>query len=107
MIKKKRDFLFNLNFLDSPQESFFILNFQKGSVKWIYNKNIVKVKNYNSKTKVYKFQRFKRNQMFKDQTKNFIEKVLKRKFSSKSLLDSFNTIKLIKKIKLNQIDKKN
>ncbi len=99
--KDNRDFLFNLNFLDTPQENFFILNFKKGSLKWSYNKNIVKIKNYNNfKTKIYRFKNFKRNQMFEDQNIAFLRKVKKKTFTNKSLLESYEIIKLINKIKL-------
>ena len=66
-----------------------------------YNKNIVKIKNYNNfKTKIYRFKNFKRNQMFEDQNIAFLRKVKKKTFTNKSLLESYEIIKLINKIKL-------
>ena len=101
--KKNRNFLFNLNFLDTPQENFFIINFKKGSIKWIYKKSLIKIKNYdNPKIKIIKFKNFKRNTMFETQDKDFIKKITNKDLKNKSFLEGYEIIKLINKIKIKQ-----
>ncbi len=100
---KNKNFLFNMNFLDDPQENSFILNFKKGSLKWNYIENTVLIKKYkDSKIKKIKFNNFYRNDLFEKQTKNFFSKIKKKNYKNQSFVDGFEIMKLI-----NEIRKKN
>ena len=97
---KKNNFLFNLNFLDNPQENFFILNFQSGSLKWDYTKDSLFVKKYKKDvTKTYNFKKFKRNDLFKEQSNLFFSDIKFKNYKNQSLRDSYNLLKLIYYIK--------
>ena len=97
---KKNNFLFNLNFLDNPQENFFILNFQFGSLKWDYTKGSLVVKKYeNDVTKIYNFKKFKRNDLFKEQSRLFFSDIRFKNYKNQSLRDSYDLLKLINNIK--------
>ena len=100
---KNKNFSFNMNFLDSPQNNFFILNFKKGSLKWNYTKNILLIKRYKKlKIKKIKFNNFHRNDLFEEQTKSFFSKIKTKNYKNRSFLDGFEIVKLI-----NEIRKKN
>ena len=97
---KNKNFLFNLNFLDNPQENFIILNFQKGSLKWNYVENNLIIKKYKKpKEKVFYFKNFKRNTLFEKQIYNFLSNINNKKFKNDSLNDGYKVIKLIHEIK--------
>ena len=92
--------MFNLNFLDNPQENFFILNFQFGSLKWDYTKGSLVVKKYEKDvTKIYNFKKFKRNDLFKEQSRLFFSDIRFKNYKNQSLRDSYDLLKLINNIK--------
>jgi predicted dehydrogenase len=100
---KKKHFLFNLNFLDNPQENFIILNFKKGSLKWDYVHHSILIKTYkDSKVKRIKFKNFQRNILFEKQTKQFFLDIQKRNYKNYSLNDGFEVMKLIHDIRKNK-----
>ena len=92
----------NLNFLDHPQENFILLNFQFGSIKWIYVDNSLIAQKYRSKKiKITKFKNFRRNDLFEKQTKEFFLDIRSNNFKNKTLHDSKQLTKLIYEIKKN------
>ena len=107
-LKYHKNIIINLelNFIDNPPKNFIDLNFEYGQIKWDYIDNCVLYVNnkYKKETKL-KFKKFKRNQMFIEQAKNFLASIKKDKKLKTDLNEGIKTLKLCVLLKKNGIKK--
>lgn len=98
--KKKSKFYLQLNFLDQPKDHFIFLNFKKGTVKWNYFKNTIAIyNNMTRNTKVIRFKKFKRNDLFKAQSIKFFNNIKNQKSNINNLVEAKKILKIIKTLK--------
>ena len=98
--KKKSKFYLQLNFLDQPKDHFIFLNFKKGTVKWNYFKNTIAIyNNMTRNTKVIRFKKFKRNDLFKAQSIKFFNNIKNHKSNINNLVEAKKILKIIKTLK--------
>ena len=100
--KTNNQFLFNLNFLETPANNFIILNFKLGSIKIDFIKNIATIsKTKKIKPRVINFSNFERNQMYEAQSREFFSNIKQKNYKNELLRDSLKIMKLIKHAKNN------
>lgn len=103
---KKKVFSINLNFLDNPPKNYIIINFQKKTIKWDYLKSQLKFMDiFGKEIKIINFKNFKRNDMFKNQTLELLNSVLKKEKINCDLEEGIQTLKMCIKLKKNGIKK--
>ena len=104
--KLNNSFFFNLNFLETPQNNFIILNYELGCIKFNYSNNNLEIKKFDKKKyKIYNFSNFKRNNMFEKQTVEFLNSVKNREINQK-LNENLKLLRLIDIIKKEVKNKK-
>ena len=89
------------NFYSYDKSYFFIINFERGTIKLDLTKNTLQI-GIPQKTKVKKLtiKNFSRNTMFEDQIISFLNNILRnKKFNTSSLIEAIETQKLISKIR--------
>ena len=107
-LKFEKNVLINLevNFIDNPSKHFINLNFEHGVVTWDYIDNCVfYVNNKKNIKKKIVFKKFKRNMMFVDQAKNFINSIKYNKKMVTDIKEGIKTLKLCILLKKNGIKK--
>ena len=98
--KLNNSFFFNLNFLETPQNNFIILNYELGCIKFNFSNNNLEIKKFDKeKSKIYNFSNFKRNNMFEKQTVEFLNSVKNREINQKNLNENLKLLRLIDIIK--------
>jgi len=95
-----------INFTDNPPRHYIHLNFQNGYILWDYiDKYIFYVNNKKRVKKKINFKKFKRNSMFIDQAKNFINSIYKKEKVVSDIKEGLKTLKLCILLKKNGIKK--
>lgn len=89
------------NFYNYEKKYFFLINFEKGSLKLDLTENFLEIGNHSKKKiRKIKLKNFYRNKMFEDEIKFFMVKFLnKNKISPASLIEAIETQKIISKIR--------
>ena len=104
--KKDTNIKLEINFIDNPPSHYIKLNFQNGSILWDYiDKYMLYVNNKKNIKKRISFKKFKRNDMFIDQAKNFINSINKKEKLISDFYEGIKTLKLCILLKKNGIEK--
>jgi len=90
----------NINFLDNPTKHFIKLKFKRGDLFWNYIDNYLEYANkiLKKKKKIH-FSKFKRNDMFTKQAKNFLNSIYKKENLKTNIDEGIKTLRLCLKLK--------